>query len=84
MHQTTKLRFKTHELEYTQKNLSNQYHENVCKSISEHHLFVLMPSCFNATSKHHQPLIDNKIKIAKSSNVEATWLMDLSCSLKQI
>jgi hypothetical protein len=29
-------------------------------------------------------LIDNKIKIAKTSNVEATQFMDLSWSLKQI
>jgi hypothetical protein len=78
MHQTTKLSFKTHELAYTQKLQTNQYHENVCKSISEHHLFVLMPSCFNVTSKHHQPLIDNKIKIAKISSVEATRVMGLS------
>jgi hypothetical protein len=48
------------------------------KSISEHGLFVLVPSCFNATSKHHQPLIDNKIKFAKTNSVEPTWFMDLS------
>jgi hypothetical protein len=78
MCQPTKLSFETHELKYTQKILRNQYHENVCKSISEHHLFVFMPSCFNATSKHHQPLIENKIKIAKTSSVGATQFMDLS------